>query len=326
MKLVITGSLGHISKPLTIDLVKKGHCVTVISSNPAKQKEIEALGAICAVGSIEDVDFMSKTFTGADAVYCMLPPFKFKEDLNLDARAEAFRLVKNYTAAIVRAGIKRVIHLSSIGAHLEFGNGLLAFHFIAEKVFRELPDDVNITHIRPVGFYYNLFDFMDSVKGKGFLDSFIGKMLTIKYYGLKGFLQGKRGIILSNYGKTDKMPWVSPNDIADVISEEMTISDRSTNVRYVASEELTCQEIAGILGNAIGKSYLKWEIITDKQMLGSLKKFGLPANLAQDITEMNSSMHSGLLFEDYYINMPKNLGKVKFKEFAKEFAAQYYQQ
>lgn len=32
MKIAITGSLGNISKPLIIDLVKSGHSLTVISS------------------------------------------------------------------------------------------------------------------------------------------------------------------------------------------------------------------------------------------------------------------------------------------------------
>ena len=48
MKIIVTGSLGHISKPLTKELVQKGHTVTVISSKPGKQKEIEALGAAAA--------------------------------------------------------------------------------------------------------------------------------------------------------------------------------------------------------------------------------------------------------------------------------------
>lgn len=45
MKLVITGSLGNISKPLTKELVSKGYSVTVVSSNAEKQKDIEATGA-----------------------------------------------------------------------------------------------------------------------------------------------------------------------------------------------------------------------------------------------------------------------------------------
>lgn len=322
MKIIITGSLGHISKPLTQELLQKSHSVTVISSNALKQKDIEALGAKAAIGSIEDVVFLTNTFTGADVVYCMLPPFKFMEDPNLDARAEALRLSINYTQAIKQAGVKRVIHLSSIGAHLEKGNGILAFHYVAEKVFRELPADIVVTTMRPVGFYYNLYDFIETIKGKGFLDSFIGKILTIKYYGLMGFLQGKKGLMMSNYGAEDKMPWVSPIDIATAIADEITTLSQSRKLRYVASEELTCQEIASILGNAVGKPYLKWETISDKQMMDGLKQFKVPLSLANDITEMNASMHNGLLYEDYYKHKPI-LGKIKLKEFAKEFAVKY---
>ena len=64
MKIVITGSLGNVSKPLTESLVKKGHSVTVISSKVEKQNAIEAIGAKAAIGTIEDVDFLTETFKG----------------------------------------------------------------------------------------------------------------------------------------------------------------------------------------------------------------------------------------------------------------------
>jgi len=324
MKIIITGSLGHISKPLAQELVQKGHSVTVISTKVDKQKDIESLEAKAAIGSIDDVNFLTKTFTGADAVYSMLPPFKYFEIPNIDARAEAKRIATNYVEAIKGSGVKRLVHLSSIGAHLEKGNGLLAFHFVAEQVLKQLPGNVAITFTRPVGFYYNLYDFMDTIKGKGFLDSFIGKILTIRYYGLIGFMQGKKGLMLSNYGAGDKMPWVSPIDIAAAIADEIVTPMAGRKVRYVASEELTCYEIASMLGAAIGKPYLKWETISDKQMLSGLKQFKVPLGLANDITEMNASMHGGLLFEDYYKNKPV-MGKIKLKDFAKEFAVVYNQ-
>lgn len=95
MKIILTGSLGHISKPLAKTLIQKGHAISIISSNPDKEKDIEAIGAKAAIGSIEDVSFLEKIFTGADAIYTMLPPFKFEEDANLDAREEARRLTSN---------------------------------------------------------------------------------------------------------------------------------------------------------------------------------------------------------------------------------------
>src|ERR1043166_9334844 len=74
MKYVITGSLGHIGKPLTEALLKAGNDVTVITSKQENASNVEALGAKAAVGSLDEVDFLAKTFTGADAVYTMIPP------------------------------------------------------------------------------------------------------------------------------------------------------------------------------------------------------------------------------------------------------------
>jgi uncharacterized protein YbjT (DUF2867 family) len=91
MKITITGSLGHISKPLTIELVKNGHAVKVISSKPEKQKDIEVLGAVAAIGSVEDADFLASAFTGADAVYTMVPPGNYF-DPNIDPMSYCLRI------------------------------------------------------------------------------------------------------------------------------------------------------------------------------------------------------------------------------------------
>lgn len=319
MKLVVTGSLGNISAPLTQALVQQGHAVTVISSKPEKRGAIEALGAQAAIGTIEDVAFLSATFAGANAVYCMLPPFNYF-DPTLDVMAEARKLATAYAQAIGQAGVQRVVHLSSVGAHLAQGNGVLAFHHLAENMLRELPADVSITHLRPVSFYTNLFNFQDMIKGEGLL----GRFLALRYSGLWALLSGKTGVIAANYGAEDKLPWVSPLDIATAVAEELTAPFTGRNVRYVASEELTCNEIAGILGQAIGKPYLKWALMSDKQMQSGLEMFKVPKNRAAGIVEMNAAMHSGLVDEDYYRHRPV-LGKVKMADFAPEFAAVYHQ-
>src|SRR6185437_5628420 len=127
MKIVITGSLGHISKPLTQELIQKGHSVTVISSKSEKQKDIEALGATAAIGTIEDVGFLTGTFTGADAVYTMIPPGNILGP-NLDLRAQIHQIANDYKQAIEQSSVKRVVQLSSIGAHMDKGNGILGIY------------------------------------------------------------------------------------------------------------------------------------------------------------------------------------------------------
>ena len=320
MKIIITGSLGNVSKPLTQELVQKGHGVTVISSKPEKKAAIEKLGAKAAIGTLDDVKFITETFTGADAVYCMIPPFDYF-DANLDIMAATRKLMNNYAQAIRDSGVKKVIHLSSIGAHTDKGNGLLAFHHLAESILKELPADITIIHMRPTGFYNNIFDFKETIKGKGFL----GIFLTLRYSGLWALLTGKRGVIAANYGADDKSPWVSPKDIAAATAEEIITPFTGRKVRYVASEELTCNEIAKTIGTAVGKPYLKWVLMSDKDMLGGLKMFGMPQSRAEGVVAMNAGIHSGLVNEDYYRNRPKVMGKVKLKDFAKDFAAVYNQ-
>jgi uncharacterized protein YbjT (DUF2867 family) len=165
MKLVITGSLGHISKPLAEGLVQEGHTVTVISSNPDKAQAVKALGAIPAIGSLEDTAFLVATFKDADAAYLMEPPGNFF-DPNFDVHEHVARLARNFVQAVGKSGVKRVVHLSSIGAHTDKGNGLLAFHYNVEQILNQLPADVAIAFMRPVGFYYNLLSFVPAIKSQ----------------------------------------------------------------------------------------------------------------------------------------------------------------
>jgi uncharacterized protein YbjT (DUF2867 family) len=296
MKVTVTGSLGNISKPLTKELLQKGHQVTAISSKEEKQKDIETLGATAAIGSLEDVDFLAASFTDADAVYCMVPPNNYF-DRNLDLLAYYRRLGNNYAQAIGQSGVKRVVNLSSIGAHLDRGSGILLGARNVEKILNELSSDVAITHIRPTSFYYNLFGYVDTIESEGF--------------------------IAANYGADDKIPWVSPIDIAAVIAEEIVTPLVGRKVRYVASEELTGNETARILGAAIGKPDLKWIIITNEQMLTGLEAAGMNPQIAAGLVEMYASLHSGLLAEDYYRNKPAVMGKVKLTDFASDFAAAF---
>jgi len=299
MKIIVTGSLGNIGKPLTKKLVQKGHQVTVISSKPERQKDIEALGASAAIGTMEDAGFLTATFKGADAVYVMetMGGNSFF-DPNLDIIAAINKIGNNYKQAIEQSGIKRVVHLSSIGAHTDKGNGLLAFHYNVENILKQLPSDVSITFMRPVGFYYNLLGFINTIKAQG--------------------------VIATNYGGDSKKPWVSPLDIAEAVAEELVTPFEGRKVRYVASDEISCNELASLLGAAIGKPDLKWVVIPDEQLLNGMIAAGMNPKIAAGMVEMNAGMNNGDLYEDYFRNKP-TLGKVKLAEYAKEFAAVYNQ-
>ncbi len=302
MKITVTGSLGYVSTPLIQELVKKGHSVTVISSKAEKQAVIEALSAKAAIGKMEDVDFLTDTFSGADAVYCMLAPYGNFADPNNNASkvsTTADAVANNYVKAIERSGVKRVVYLSSIGADMKKDSGLIIIHHNAENTLNKLPADVNISFMRPAGFYKNLLGYVNAIKNQD--------------------------MITASYGGDDTMLLVSNIDIADAIAQELESQVGGRKVRYVVSEERTCSEVAGILGAAVGKPDLKWVSISDEQELNRYKAIGMSDSFALNFVEMNASIHNGKFYEDYKRNKPM-LGKVKLKEFAKEFAAVYHQQ
>ncbi|GAA4312607.1 NmrA family NAD(P)-binding protein [Mucilaginibacter gynuensis] len=303
MKIVLTGSISNVGKPLTAELVKQGHDVTVITSKTERQKDIVALGAKPAVGSIFDADFLADTFTGAEIVYLMETLDAVGGDMmdpTVDFIGGISEIGNNYRSAIERSGVKQVVHLSSIGAHTDKGNGFLIFHHNVESILKQLPENVSIKFMRPVGFYTNLFAFVHTIKTKG-------------------------KIISNNNGGDRKEPWVSPLDIAAVIAEEMNTPFAGRTVRYIASDEVSPNEVAAALGDAIGRPGLKWEAISDEEQLNIYLKIGFNPQIAKGFVEMQASQGSGLLYEDYYQHKPV-LGKVKLADFARDFAAAYQQE
>jgi uncharacterized protein YbjT (DUF2867 family) len=288
MKITITGSLGNISKPLTETLVKAGHQVTVISSNPNRADEIKALGATPAIGQVTDVAFLTDAFKGADAIYTMVPPnFGAADWKNYIAG-----IGQNYADAITANDIKKIVHLSSIGAHLEDGAGPVTGIHRVEEIYNKL-DGVAVKHLRPGFFYTNFYANVDMIK--------------------------HAGIIGSNWGADTTIVMVHPNDIAVAAAEELQSNFTGKSVRYIASDEKTAGEVAKALGAAIGKPELPWIEFTDADNTAGAIGAGLPEEIATNYTEMGTSVRSGKMFEDYFKNKPV-LSKVKLADFALEFA------
>ncbi|RRB04281.1 NAD(P)H-binding protein [Larkinella rosea] len=295
MKVVVTGSLGHIGQPLTQLLVQRGHAVTVVSRTPDKQKDIEALGATAAIGSLEDVDFLASTFAGADVVHAMIPP----NNAVPNPMARNRMLGDCLARAIGQSDVKRAVYVSSYGAQLEKGTGLIVGHHHTENALNALPNLEALTHLRATYIYYNLYAYLTMIKTTGF--------------------------IRANYGDDDRVVLVSPQDIAAAAADEIENQKPGKIVKYVASDERTCREIAQILGRAIGKPDLKWVTITDEQMQSGMEANGVPALVAGQLVEMFGACHSGILHDDYDRHRPTTMGNVKIEDFAREFAVAFNQ-
>lgn len=288
MKYVVAGSLGHISKPLSQKLLANGHEVTIITSKNDNEAAINELGAKAAVGSLEDVQFLSNTFKDADAVYTMIPPnwnpTNWKDWIG--------SIGNNYANAIKEAGVKYVVNLSSIGAHMPDGCGPVSGLHRVEEALNKL-ENVSVRHLRPAYFYHNL----------------LAQVGMIKHANILG----------ANFGETH-FPMVHPADIADAAAEELlNLSFTGHSVRYIVGDEKSGADIASVIGQAINKPGLPWVVFSDGQSVEGAIQAGLNEEVAKNYTEMGSAIRSGEMFAEYRQNKP-SFSKIKLEDFAKEFA------
>lgn len=292
MKYLITGGAGHISNLIAGKLLAAGKDVTIVGRNAENLKALTDKGAKAAIGSVEDAQFVKQAFADADVVYTMIPP-NFATD---NYRAYQQKVGNNYYNAIKGSKIKYVVNLSSVGAHLKENVGVVNGAADFETLLNTL-EGVHVKNLRPGNFFYNFFSQIPTIKGMG--------------------------VMGGNYNGDVLIPIVDPADIADVAVEELLAqSFTGISVRYIASEETTPNEVAAVLGAAIGKPDLKWVFVPDAQLKAGMLHGGLKETMADNFVEMGRSINGGEFVADYLLHKPV-LGTHKLKEFGKGFALAY---
>jgi len=240
MKYVLTGSTGHITKPLTKKLVAAGYEVSLISSKAERTAEIESLGAKALIGTVSDSTFLAQAFKGADAIYLMIPPAFGVSDWY----AHQQEVVHHFIDAIKTSGATKAVLLSSVGAHMKKGCGPVDGLGYAEDELEKL-QGVDVVSLRPSYFFYNLF----------------GQIGTIKNMGIVGSAQPA----------DHKLVLTDTNDIANVAFEVLNdLTFKGFSIKYIASDERTWAEIAAALGEAAGKPGIPFVEFTDEQSHGGM--------------------------------------------------------
>lgn len=294
MKIAVTGSLGNISRVLIEKLVANGHKVKVVSSNADRVNEIEKLKAIPAIGSVEDYDFISRSFEDAEAAYLMIPPDFSSADLKQYIKTVGGQ----YAKAIKENGVRYVVNLSSIGAHIPDGLGPTGSNYFVEQKLNEL-NDANVLHLRP----------------GMFLTNFFGSIGMIKHQNILG----------NNFNGSVSLPLTHPRDIAEVAFNALdTLSFSGKQVKYIVSDEKNGFEIAAVLGNAVGKTDVRWVAFTDEQLLNALMQNGFSEQMAKVyIVEIGIALKDGTFMEDLNKHKSPSIAQTSLQEFAKEFAMAY---
>jgi uncharacterized protein YbjT (DUF2867 family) len=294
MNYVITGAAGNVARPLALQLLAAGKSVTVTGRNKKNLEPLVRAGAKAAIGQVEDVSFLKMAFAGADAVFTLAPTDIFATDL----KTQHEKFGNNYAEAITANNIKYVVNLSSIGAHLGEGAGPVSAIHYTEQALNRL-NTVHLCTLRATFFYQNLLNMIGMIR--------------------------HMNIIGGNFSfDAGKFPVTHTGDVAATAADELlSLNFKGHSVRYVASDETGTDEIAAVLGKAIGKPQLKWIKFSYEQVVQSLRQAGFPEKNAREYANLYNAMDKGLVTQDYWKNRPQHFGKTKLEDFARLFAGIY---
>jgi uncharacterized protein YbjT (DUF2867 family) len=291
---VIAGASGNTGKIVAHELLSHGKKVKVIGRNAAHLKPLVDKGAEALTGDLTDSGFLKKAFSGAEAVYILIPP----NPKSTDFPAYQKTVSDNYLEAVKSGGIKYVVLLSSVGAHLRHGAGVIdGLGYLEEKL--SALKDVHVLNLRPSYFMENLFGQIDIIKKAGIAGS-----------AVKGDI---------------RIPMVASADIGAVAAKRLNdLTFRGHTVEYVLGPaDLSFNEATAVLGKEIGKPDLKYVQFTvddaKKAMVGS---GFVSENMADLYNQMAESFNSGKAMNDHK-RTPENSTTTSIQDFARVFAVAF---
>jgi uncharacterized protein YbjT (DUF2867 family) len=249
---VLLGSNGQITSQLARLLLASGHPVRVVGRNASALAPLASAGAELAIGDPGDVAFLERAFTGAAAVYTMIPPCYAEHDM----RKAQDRIGEAIAAALSHVRVPRVVNLSSIGAELSHGTGPIeALH--AQEQRLDAIRGIDLLHLRPGSFMENLLSAAAAVAAAGVLPG----------------MEAPDALI----------PMVATRDIAALAARELSTPQHRGTLLLHAPKHVTMRDAAAALGAAIGKPGLAYVQSSGAEGKAVLRAHGFSASAADQI-------------------------------------------
>lgn len=291
--IVVTGATGHVGGKIAHKLLDAGQKVRVISRHADKMEPLVDKGAEAATGSLDNAKFLTTAFEGASVVFAIIP-----SDIHAaDIRAHQNKIGESIATSIQHAGVKHVVNLSSVGAHLPEHAGIVQGLYDQELRLNHLTG-VNVLHLRPSYFMENLYMQIDFIK--------------------------KMGIVGSAIRSDVKFPIVATEDIAETSVPFLTkLHFTGHQIRYLLGpRDVTFEEITRTLAGAVGKEGINYVQFPYDEAIKGMMQYGVSESVANAMVEFQKGINDGPVLADYK-RTPESTTKTSLEDFAREFAAAF---
>lgn len=282
---LVAGVSGNTGSKVADLLLAKGEEVRVIVRDEAKGAPWKAKGCDVAVGSLEDVDFVSRSFEGIASAYLLVPPQTGADD----PIAAGKKIIDGYVDALSQNDhLETIAFLSSLGAQYDKLNmGLIDTVSYAES--KLLNVNVQFFFLRAAYFYENWLQSLPVMEKDGVLHAFLRESFPI--------------------------PMVATADIAQAAVEALLDPTKPWDVLQVAGpQEYNSFDVAAAFGKALGRP-VKVMTLPTEEIVPVMTGMGLKPKAAEALRDMYDAMHMGrveLKDRPFYLYR----GKVTLEEFA----------
>lgn len=287
MSIVISAPTGQIGSRVVGQLLEAGHPVTVIARDPAKLSAAVRAKATIVAGSLDEPGVLDRATVGAESLFLLIPP-NFGTD---DPSGFQLGIAKLAADAIARNGVKRVVFLSSLGAHRD---DMAAVSRLGQT--EKLLDAVapNVVSVRAAFFLENLFSAVPTIADHGAI-----------YFA---FTPDQRG------------PVIATRDIADVIVEELLDASWSGHrVRELhGAADRSFAEVAAAVSNAIGKP-VHYVSVDRAAVKGALLGGGATEAIADDYAVLYTKLAEH--FDDHAPRTAETTTPTTVEQFVEEVLA-----
>jgi uncharacterized protein YbjT (DUF2867 family) len=262
----IIGASGNTGKVVAEKLLAHGEKVRVIGREAKRLEGLVQKGAEAFVANASDAAALTQAFSGAKAVYLMIPP----NPAHPNVREDQERVSDALVAAVKNAGVEYAMVLSSIGADKPDKTGpVVGLHNLEQK----------LRGVAPLKAVY--------LRAGYFMENLLPQAMIIKSFGVTG------GPLRSDL----KVAMIATQDIGAGAAEALLKLDfKGKSARELLGQrDLTYTEVASVIGEAIGKPGLGYMQLGPEQLKPALVQMGMSANMADLLLEMSDSLNSGYM-------------------------------
>jgi len=266
-----------------------------ISRSGSHLQSLVQQGGESFIGDLTNREALAEAFTGAEAVYVMIPP----DPSRADFRAHQDAVTEAVASALERAKVTHAVTLSSVGADKAEKTGpVVGLHRMEERLNRIA--GLNVLHLRAGYFMENTLMQAEMIQKMGMA---IGPVLPEL-----------------------KLPMIAARDIGAAAAAALLKLDFNSHQtrELLGPRDVTMHEVATAIGKAIGMGDLKYMQLPEDQIFAGMQQMGMSKDLAKLILEMATALNNGHM-KALESRGPGNTTPTTYETFVQQQFLPYYE-